>query len=186
MTEKEKMLAEQWYDANNDMALEDERKDCKKLCQAYNQLSCEQEQKRYELLCRILGGVGKNCTIQPSFYCDYGYNINVGENFYANHNSVFLDAAKITFGDNVFIGPNCGFYTAEHPLEVNVRNRGLERAREIKVGNNVWIGGNVCVLAGVTIGNNCVLGAGSVVTKNIPDNALACGNPARVVRLLEN
>lgn len=118
---------------------------------------------------------------QP-FYCDYGYNIEIGENFYANMNCVILDEAKVTFGDNVFIAPSCGFYTAGHPLDVEQRNRGLEYARPIRVGNNVWIGAQVCVLPGVTIGDNTVIGAGSVVNRDIPANVIAAGNPCRVIR----
>ncbi len=120
--------------------------------------------------------------IEPSFYCDYGYNIEIGENFYSNHNLVILDGGKVAFGDNVFIAPNCGFYTAGHPLDVKQRNRGLEYAYPIKVGNNVWIGGNVSVMPGVTIGDNTVIGGGSVVTKNIPSGVVAVGNPCRVLR----
>ena len=104
------------------------------------------------------------------------------ENFYANMNCVILDEAKVTFGDNVFIAPSCGFYTAGHPLDVEQRNRGLEYARPIRVGNNVWIGAQVCVLPGVTIGDNTVIGAGSVVNRDIPANVIAAGNPCRVIR----
>lgn len=114
--------------------------------------------------------------------CDYGFNIHIGENFYSNHNLIILDAAPVTFGDNVFIAPNCGFYTAGHPLDATERNKGLEYAHPITVGDNVWIGGNVCVLSGVTIGNNSVIGAGSVVVKDIPPYSLAVGNPCKVIK----
>ena len=114
--------------------------------------------------------------------CDYGYNIEIGENFYSNHNLIILDANKVKFGNNVFIAPNCGFYTAGHPLDYEIRNKGLEYAKPITVGNNVWIGGNVIVLPGVTIGDNVIIGAGSVVTKDIPDNKIAYGNPCRIIR----
>ncbi len=99
-----------------------------------------------------------------------------------NHNGVILDGAKVKFGDNVFIGPNCGFYTAGHPIDVNLRNKGLEYAKPITIGNNVWIGGNAVVLPGVTIGDNVTIGAGSVVTKDIPSNVVAVGNPCKVIR----
>ena len=110
------------------------------------------------------------------------YNIELGENFYANYNLVILDGAKVTFGDNVFVAPNCGFYTAGHPLDYERRNAGLEYAYPITVGDNVWIGGGVQVMPGVTIGSNVVIGGGSVVTKDIPDNCVAVGNPCKVIR----
>ncbi|GET06446.1 hypothetical protein SY212_14760 [Ligilactobacillus agilis] len=110
------------------------------------------------------------------------YNIELGENFYANHNLVILDGAKVTFGDNVFVAPNCGFYTAGHPLDYERRNAGLEYAYPITVGDNVWIGGGVQVMPGVTIGSNVVISGGSVVTKDIPDNCVAVGNPCKVIR----
>ena len=111
--------------------------------------------------------------------------IFMGDNFYANHNLVILDGNKVVFGDNVFISPNCGFYTAGHPLDATSRNQGIEYAKPITVGNDVWFGGNVVVLPGVSIGNNCVIGAGSVVTKDIEANSVAVGNPCRVIKKLD-
>ena len=116
------------------------------------------------------------------FWCDYGYNIEIGENFFANHNTVILDGGGVTFGDNVFIAPNCGFYTAGHPIGFERRNQGLEYAYPITVGDNVWIGAGVQVLPGVTIGSDVVIGAGSVVTRDIPSHSVAVGNPCRVLR----
>ncbi|PRB00551.1 maltose acetyltransferase [Chryseobacterium sp. MYb7] len=182
MTEKEKCAAGLLYNANYDKELIQERIQCKDLCQEYNGLKNSDAENRYELLRRILGSIKENICIEPNFWCDYGYNIKVGENFYANHNLVILDCAKVEFGDNVFIGPNCSFYTAGHPLDAEQRNEGLEYAHSIKVGNNVWLGGNVVVLPGVSIGNNSVIGAGSVVTKDIPDHVVAVGNPCKVVK----
>ncbi|MCP1300773.1 sugar O-acetyltransferase [Chryseobacterium sp. S0630] len=182
MTEKEKCAAGLLYNANYDKELIRERIACKDLCQEYNGLKNSDTENRYRLLRKIIGGIKENICIEPNFWCDYGYNIKVGENFYANHNLVILDCAKIEFGDNVFIGPNCSFYTAGHPLDVQQRNEGLEYAHPIKVGDNVWLGGNVVVLPGVSIGNNSVIGAGSVVTKDIPDNVVAVGNPCKVVK----
>lgn len=131
---------------------------------------------------KLLGKTGENFWIEQSFWCDYGYNIEIGENFYANHNLVILDTTDVTFGDNCFIAPNCGFYTAGHPLDTERRNAGLEFARPIHVGDNVWFGGNVVVLPGVTIGSNTVIGSGSVVTRDIPEGVVAVGNPCRVLR----
>ena len=143
--------------------------------------------RQCEILKRLLGKTcGDSFTILPSFWCDYGYNIEIGANFFANHNTVILDGARVKFGDNVFIAPNCSFYTAGHPLDVERRNKGLEYAYPIAVGDNVWIGGNVTVCPGVTIGSNSVIGAGAVVTRDIPDNSLAVGVPAKVVRTIEN
>lgn len=182
MTEKEKMLGGMIYDANSDPQLIAERADCKELCRDYNDLRPKDMQARTELLRRILGDVKGDLLIEQPFYCDYGYNISVGQNFYANFNLVILDEARVTFGDNVFIAPNCGFYTAGHPIKPSERNKGFEYARPITVGNNVWIGAHVSVLPGVSIGDNCVIGAGSVVVSDIPHDSLAVGNPCRVIK----
>ncbi len=182
MSEKEKMLKGVLYDANNDGALIVERNACKQLCFEYNAIPCDKKDKRTKILQKIVKKIGKNGQIEPNFFCDYGYNIEIGDHFYINHNSVFLDAALIKFGNHVFVGPNCGFYTASHPLSAKLRNQGLEKARPIIVGNNVWIGGNVCVLGGVSIGDNTVIGAGSVVVKDIPGNCVAVGNPCHVIK----
>ena len=179
MDEKEKMLAGELYDANN-KELFNMRIQAKELCFEYNNLKPNDINSKKEVLEKLFQKSFEDCILEPNFYCDYGYNISVGENFYMNHNCVILDGAKVEFGDNVFIGPNCGFYTAGHPVEVDLRNKGLEYAKPIKVGNNVWFGGNVVVLPGVTIGDNVVIGAGSVVTKDIPSNVIAYGNPCKV------
>lgn len=183
-TEKEKAQRGELYDANYDVELLAERDICKDMCYEYNQLRPSRKAERQQLIRKLFGKTGQNFLIEQPFYCDYGYNIEIGENFYANVNCVMLDGAKIHFGDNVFIAPHCSFYTAGHPLDVKLRNQGLEYAYPIRVGNNVWIGANVCVLPGVSIGNNCVIGAGSVVNKDIPDNSLAVGNPCKVIRTL--
>ncbi len=184
MTEKDKMLAGLIYNANYNEELIKERTDAKSLCFKYNNIIPSNIKEREELIKKIVGVVGNNFTIEQPFLCDYGYNISFGNNFYSNHNLVILDPAKVTIGDNVFIGPNCGIYTAGHPLEFVERNKGLEYAKEIKIGSNVWIGGNVVILPGVSIGDNVVIGAGSVVNKDIPSNTLAVGNPCKVIKKL--
>lgn len=182
MTEKDKMLAQKMYDANNDPELLKERMICKDLCYDFNNVRPSDVEKQNKIIKKIIGKTGKNFSFVAPFWCDYGYNIEIGDNFFANHNFVVLDGAKVTFGDNVFIAPNCGFYTAGHPLDAKRRNQGLEYAYEIHVGNNVWIGAGVHVMPGVTIGDNSVIGGGSIVTKDIPANSLAVGDPCRVVR----
>lgn len=129
-----------------------------------------------------MGKAGENVVITAPFWCDYGYNIEIGEHFYVNHNCVILDCAKVKFGSYVFIGPNCCFTAAGHPLDVEQRNEGLEYVYPITIGNNVWIGAGVTVLAGVTIGDNTVIGAGSLVNKDVPANVVAVGNPCKVLR----
>lgn len=180
-TEKEKMISGENY-FPGDKELISDRKHAKDLCFQYNSLPDSEKQKRKDILKRLLGKFESIISIESNFFCDYGYNISIGKYFYVNHNCVILDCAKVTFGDRVLIGPNCGFYTALHPIDAKERAKGLENAKPITIGNDVWIGGNVAVLAGVTIGDNVVIGAGSVVTKDIPSNVVAFGNPCRVVK----
>lgn len=182
MTEKEKMQKQMLYDANYDIQLLEERNYAKNLCAEYNNLKPTDVENINVLIKKILGKTKENVTITAPFWCDYGYNIEVGENFYSNHNLVILDCAKVKFGDNVFIAPNCGFYTAGHPIDFERRNKGLEYAYPITVGSNVWFGAGVHVMPGVSIGDNVVIGAGSIVTKDIPSNSVAFGNPCKVVR----
>lgn len=183
MTEKEKMLSGMIYDANYDEALLKEREKAKDLCFEYNySVKPSETARQRELIQEMLGKTEENFTVTAPFWCDYGYNIEIGENFYSNHNLVILDGAKVKFGDNVFIAPNCGFYTAGHPIDTERRNRGLEFAYPITVGNNVWFGAGVHVMPGVTIGSDTVIAAGSVVTKNIPDGVVAGGVPCKVIR----
>ena len=184
MTEKDKMGRQMLYDANYDQELIRERTQAKELCYDYNHLRPSQEEEQRAILKQLLGKTGENFCITAPFWCDYGYNIVIGENFYTNHNCVILDGAKVKFGDNVFVAPNCGFYTAGHPIDFQRRNAGLEYAYPITVGDNVWFGGGVQVMPGVTIGSNVVIGSGSVVTKDIPDNVVAAGNPCKVIRAI--
>ena len=180
MTEEEKMLLGELY-SSKDKELMKKLMNAKKLCNEYNQADIEDIEKRNRIIKKLFSKTGNEFAIMPNFYCDYGFNIEIGENFYSNHNLVILDANKVTFGDNVLIGPNCGFYTSGHPIDKEER-REVEFAKPIKIGNDVWIGGNVCVMPGVTIGDNVIIGAGSVVTKDIPSNVVAVGNPCKILR----
>jgi len=179
---KEEMLSENLYNANYSLELENDRLKAKDLCYEYNTIKPSNLREREQIICNLFSKTKGDFRIEQPFWCDYGYNIEIGQNFYANHNLVILDGNKVTFGDNVFIGPNCAFYTAGHPLDAETRNKGLEYAKPIKIGNNVWFGGNVIVLPGVEIGDNSVIGAGSVVTRNIPANVVAVGNPCKLIK----
>ena len=183
MSAKTDMLAGVWYNANFDTELIAERNFVKDLCIDFNQLKSFEEEKRVELLKKILPNVeiDKIAILSP-FMVDYGYNIEIGANSFFNHNTYLMDCAKIHFGKNCFVGPGCGFYTAIHPFDIDRRNAGFELAKPIFIGDNVWCGGNVVVLPGVKIGNGAVIGAGSVVTKDIPENVVAVGNPCKILK----
>lgn len=182
MTEREKMEAGLWYDANFDQDLLKERKEAEALYFQFNQASPKDAKKKEELLKELLPNREENVDILPPFYTDYGYNCRIGEGTFINHNAYLMDGAPVTIGKHCFIGPNCGMYTANHPLNVEERNQGLELAQPITVGDNVWIGADVTILPGVTIGEGSVIGAKSLVNKDIPANVIAVGNPCRVVR----
>ncbi len=183
MTEKEKMLAGQWYDANFDAALFEERATVKDLCMELNSTRMHDLTRRRKILREILPNVDADAVeILSPFMVDYGYNIFLGTGTFLNHNVYLMDCAEIRLGKKVFVGPNCGFYTAIHPLDYVKRAEGLERAEPIEIGDDVWIGGDVTILPGVKIGRGSVIGAKSLVTKDIPENVLAFGNPCRVVK----
>lgn len=176
------MLANLPYKAWMD-GLPEERMACKKKIFEFNNTPPEQVERKREILKSLLGSCGDDhINIESPFHCDYGYNIFVGENFFANYNLVVLDVGKVTIGDNAQIAPNVSIYTAGHPVHPDSRNSGYEYGIDVTIGDNVWIGGNTCIMPGVTIGNNVVIGAGSVVTKSLPDNVIAFGNPCRVFR----
>lgn len=181
MNEKEKMLAEQLYNPQ-DLELVEMRKKARLLFEQYNQSSISEPEKRLYLLQKLFGKVGSNIYIEPKFYCDYGSNIELGDNVYMNFNCVFLDVCKIKVGNNVLFAPNVQVLTATHPLDAKTRNQGLEFGKSIVIGDNCWIGAGAIILPGITIGKNTTIGAGSVVNRDIPPNVLAVGNPCKVVK----
>lgn len=181
MNQKERMLAGLPYKAWLDGLL-DERMENKKKIHELNVMPPEDEKKMEVLIKSILGKSGTNTKIEPPFHCDYGKNIEIGNNFFANYNCTILDVGKVIIGDNVMFAPNVAVYTAGHPIHPESRNSGYEYGIAITIGDNVWIGGSTVITPGVRIGNNVVIGAGSVVTKDIPDNVIAVGSPCRVLR----
>ena len=181
MEQKERMLAELPYIASDD-TLSRERLACKRKIYELNNVHPDHYDRIPGMLKELFGKTGASVFVEPPFHCDYGYNIEVGENFFANYNCTFLDVAKVKMGKNVMLGPNVSIYTAGHPLHHESRNSGYEYGISITIGDNVWIGGSTVILPGVTIGSNVVIGGGSVVSKDIPDGAAAAGNPCRVIR----
>ena len=170
------------YDANYDKSITEAVRLCKDLCFDYNNTRPTDLTTRDALLTRIVGSRPHYATVVSPFWCDYGKNIHLGENFYANHGLVILDAAPVHFGHDVYLGPNVVITTAGHPLDTCRRNQGLEYALPITVGDNVWIGANVTLCPGVTIGCDVVIGAGSVVTRDIESGVVAVGSPCRTLR----
>ncbi len=183
MTEKEKMLAGELYLAA-DEELVAERLKARRLARLYNATTETEDMQRREILSQWFGVIGEIISIEPPFQCDYGSNIRVGNNFYANFGCVLLDCARIEIGDNILLAPNVQIYTAHHPIDPKLRLTGNELASPICIGHNVWLGGGVIVCPNVRIGDNTTIGAGSVVTKDIPANVIAVGNPCRVIRQL--
>lgn len=181
MDELEKMLAGKVYDADHHSLLI-KRARARELTVQYNQTSGDQTQKRTEILRALFGAVGRAIYIEPNFRCDYGANISVGENFYANVDCVILDCAPVTIGDNCFMGPQVGIYTACHPIDSIQRNSGVEFAKAVTIGDSCWIGGHATINPGVVLGDNVVVGAGAVVTKSFAANVVIAGNPARVIK----
>lgn len=184
MTEKEKMLSGMVYSAIDDQLLK-ELNEVKEIIHEYNALKPSQTLRRFQILKDLLGHVADDeIIVNQPFYCDYGKQIRVGKRFFANFNFTVLDEARVTIGDDCFIGPNVSIYTACHSTDPVERNTRREWAEPVTIGDNVWIGGSVTILPGVTIGSNVTIGAGSVVTKDIPDNVVAVGNPCKVIKNL--
>lgn len=185
MSEKERMLAGEMYVAKD----EELAADCKKsrqITRLFNNTTEEQQEYRKELITELFEQVGNNCYIEPPFRCDYGCNISVGDNFYANFDCIILDVNKVHIGNNVLFAPRVNVFTAGHPVSASVRNELLEYGKPITIGNDVWVGGNTVINPGVTIGDNVVIGSGSVVTKDIPSGVIAAGNPCKVIRKIND
>ena len=183
-TEREKMSDGEMF-LNGDPQLMEDKRQARTLAEQYNNSSEDEIEFRNQILNKMFGSCGEKIFIKPPFHCDYGYNIHLGENFFANFDCVFLDAAQIYIGKNCLIGPKTCIYAIGHPIDVETRNSGNALPAAVHIGDNVWIGGAVSILPGVTIGNNVVIGAASVVTKDVPDNAVVAGNPAKIIRILD-
>ncbi|NRY61920.1 sugar O-acetyltransferase [Clostridium beijerinckii] len=181
MKQRERMLAGLPYKGSLD-GLREERMETKLKIYDYNLLRPNETEKMDELIRDILGKTDEKITVKQPFHCDYGKNIQVGNNFFANYNCTILDTGRVIIGENVKVAPNVSIYTAGHPIHPLSRNSGYEYGIEVIIGDNVWLGGSVVINPGVKIGNNVVIGSGSVVTKDIPDNVIAAGNPCKVIR----
>jgi maltose O-acetyltransferase len=184
-TEKEKMLAGEMFNPA-DSVLSKERKEARAKVSIFNQTLETEGEKRTALLKELLGSTGENVFMRPNIRFDYGYNTHVGENFFANFDCTILDVGEVRFGDNCMLGPGVQIYTATHPLNPNERNSGKEYAKPITFGNNVWIGGSAIINPGVSVGDNVVIASGAVVTKDVPDNVVVGGNPARIIKQIES
>ena len=183
-TEKEKMINGDLYNPADPQLLKD-RLNTRRLTRLFNETFETEENTRAELIQKLFGSADKNLHIEPTFRCDYGYNIHVGRNFYANFDCVMLDVCDIRIGDNCFLAPGVHIYTATHPINPNERISGVEYGIPVSIGHNVWIGGRAIINPGVKIGNNVVIASGSVVVKDVPDNVVVGGNPAKIIKQIE-
>ncbi|WP_137672235.1 sugar O-acetyltransferase [Agarivorans sp. Toyoura001] len=184
MTERDKMLRGEVYDPS-DSELTVMRTQARSICHQYNQTTRQQAEQRNQLLHELFGSIKGAIKIEPQYNCDYGKNISVGDNFYMNFACVILDCGPVTIGDNCFIGPQVGIYTACHPIDPIERNQGIEFAKGITIGDNCWIGGHATINPGVTLGDNVVVASGAVVTKSFGNNVVIGGNPAKVIKTVE-
>lgn len=185
MTEKEKMLAGELFNSS-DLELCKMLYDARILTEKFNKTSITEKEERERILKQLLGTTGDKIYIEPTFNCDYGCNIHVGNNFYANYNCVILDVAEVNIGENCFLGPQVGIYTATHPIQASKRYNGFGLGKPITIGDNCWIGGHATISPGVTLGNNVVVASGTVATKSFGDNVVIGGNPARVLKIIED
>ena len=183
-SEKEKMIAGELYNAL-DEELSEERIKARLLLKKLNDLSPDDLETFHAVLQELIPNAGKDLWIQPPFYCDYGYNIEVGDKVFFNFNCLILDVMKVSIGSRTLFGPNVQIYTATHPVNFKERATGLELAKAIVIGEDVWVGGNVVICPGVTIGIRTVIGAGSVLSKDFPCDVIAAGNPCRVIRSIK-
>ncbi|WFR61419.1 sugar O-acetyltransferase [Paenibacillus amylolyticus] len=183
-TEKQKMLDGELYMAS-DLELSQDREYARKMTRTFNQTTETDGELRIKLLKELLGSTGEHLSMEPNLHVDYGYNIHVGNHFYANFNCTILDVCEVRIGDYCLMGPDVHIYTATHPLHPRERNTGAEYGKPVTIGNNVWIGGRAVINPGVTIGDNVVIASGSVVTKDVPDHMIVGGNPARIIREIE-
>ncbi|MDO4670206.1 MAG: sugar O-acetyltransferase [Aerococcus sp.] len=186
-SEFDKMVNGEWYDFSKDPSIQESYQQAKQYCYELTQVSPVDNEGVRALLEKLftVDNLGEGTVIMPPITVDYGINTQFGKECFVNHHCYFMDCAPITLGEHVFVGPNCGFYTAHHPLAYERRNTRIERALPITIGDNVWIGGHVVITPGVTIGSGSVVGAGAVVTHDVPNNVVVAGNPARVIRTLD-
>jgi maltose O-acetyltransferase len=182
-TEKEKMLSGEWYNGFDELLVK-ERMHTRLLLREFNDHNPADTVTRKQLLKKLIPSQGDNLWIEPPFQCDYGTNITTGDNVFFNFNCVILDVMQVTIGSNVLLGPSVQIYTPLHPMDFKVRASGLESGKPVRIGNDCWIGGGAIICPGVTIGARTVIGAGSVVTRDIPEDVFAAGNPCRVIRSL--
>lgn len=175
----------EFYIPTADKRLTEEYLHAADLLNELNSISLSKIEERRDILHRLLGEMGKQCCIVSPFHCDFGYNIHIGDSFFANAGFVVIDTARVSIGDNVYIGPQVGIYTATHALNPALRRQGYERALPVSLGNDVWVGGNACIMPGVSVGEGSVIGAGSVVTHDVPPFVVAAGNPCRVLRQIK-